>query len=101
MEAFTRVFCIGETEVGDLWITVKYSGDSGSRGGRLSITGVEGPKCNGDAKGSCGQCLDALRNCNPWLTPPHGKEPIVDPVKLAAVWERWHLNDMRAGTPLQ
>lgn len=51
-------------------------------GGNLSLTGVVGPWTNGDAAGSCGQCIDDVRPFN---------------ARLADVWERWHLNDMRAG----
>ena len=62
--------------------------------GRLSIMGVIGPKANGDATGGCGQIDSELRghladntitDTPAWL--PH----------LLDVWERWHLNDMRAG----
>lgn len=58
-------------------------------GKRLSITGVEGPKRNGDAWGSCGQIsLDNTKPAEGWaeLLP-----------KLADIWKRWHLNDMRSG----
>ncbi len=59
-------------------------------GRKLSITGVEGPKRNGDAFGGCGQIqLDPTYAAEGW-TPA-----LV--AKLAETWERWHLNDMRAG----
>ena len=60
-------------------------------GKRLSITGVEGPRRDGDAWGGCGQIK---------LTTKHGvngdwTEEMV--TKLSEIWKRWHLNDMRAG----
>lgn len=74
MNAFRRVLRFtGNTNV-ITFVTITWDGK------RLSITGVEGPKANGDASGSCGQ-LDVSRH-NP---------------RLAELWARWHLNDMRAG----
>lgn len=57
-------------------------------GRRLSMTGVEGPKRNGDAMGSCGQ-----------LNPPaeHHVNRIPEYDRICEVWDHWHLNDMRAG----
>lgn len=55
----------------------------------LSITGVVGPKSNGDAY-EAGQCADTVRQCTPgtgWTT------GMVQ--KLCDIWQRWHLNDMR------
>ena len=76
MKNFKRRFILGKTDCGDLWITIKYID------GRLSITGVEGPKKNGDCRGSCGQCVDAAREIDQ---------------EFANMWDRWHLNDMRPG----
>lgn len=64
---------------------------------RLSITGVEGPRNNGDAWGSAGQCRDSLAKLVE-LAPGWTTEMAFE---LFAVWERWHLNDLRAGTPAQ
>lgn len=66
--------------------------------GKLSLTGVVGPTENGDAVGGCGQILDTLldadfKRSEGWT--PH----MVD--KLYRVWDEWHLNDMRAGSPRQ
>lgn len=61
-------------------------------GGRLSITGVVGPKKNGDATGSCGQIAPMMEFIEP------GKGWTVAMVlKFMHRWEKWHLNDMRAG----
>lgn len=57
-------------------------------GQRLSITGVEGPKANGDAIGSCGQ----IRLDVSWHT-----NRIPEYSQIAGIWKRWHLNNMRAG----
>lgn len=78
--------------------------------GRLSISGVEGPKQNGDAWGSCGQIHGGYAHRDPAdddartyrLTRPEDMN--FGPDWSAAmwldfldVWKRWHLNDMRAG----
>jgi hypothetical protein len=68
--------------------------------GRLSISGVEGPKRNGDALGSCGQIDMHLREAQDTIT----LAPGWDKATLARffdVWKHWHLNDMKAGTPAQ
>lgn len=59
--------------------------------GKLSITGVVGPKRNGDCVGSCGQISDTLTDAE--FVPAVD----IDTARLHAVWDRWHLNDMRAG----
>jgi len=65
-------------------------------GRRLSITGVEGPMRNGDAKGSCGQILTHIRGGSHGhqLAPGWSEAMLKD---FLAVWKEWHLNDMRAG----
>ncbi len=68
-----------------VFITIDY------KDGRLSITGVEGPRQSGNCYGSCGQC----RNIEDWVARQ------CDVVKLKAIWDEWHLNDMKAGTPKQ
>lgn len=57
--------------------------------GRLSLCGVIGPMSNGNAKGSCGQCIDEIREGEP--TEGWTRE-MLD--KLCQIWDRWHLNDM-------
>lgn len=71
--------------------------DQGREGLRLSITGVVGPRANGDAYGSCGQCVHALREIESGSVNTSGGWTLEDVEKLRQVWERWHLNDMRAG----
>jgi hypothetical protein len=62
---------------------------------RLSITGVVGPKVNGNAWGGCGQIDQMLRQDLPKLRMAEGW----DRAKLTRfldIWDKWHLNDMRA-----
>lgn len=58
--------------------------------GQLSITGVIGPKSNGDCWGSCGQCVDEIRKGEP--TKEWTPEMLQ---KFCDIWDEWHLNDMR------
>lgn len=59
---------------------------------KLTISGVEGPKANGDCTGACGQILDHLNI----TTFADGWSPeLVE--RFRATWNRWHLNDLRAG----
>ena len=62
--------------------------------GKLSISGVEGPHSSGHCRGGCGQ-IDM-----------HPKPEIIELAKgwnvgmlktFWRVWEKWHLNDMKAG----
>lgn len=96
--AFHRVCRIGQTPgwnprgteaLLDVWVEIDWDGD------RLSITGVEGPRSNGDAWGSCGQIQDVLKETilNGW--------DVAEIARLHEIWEDWHLNDMKAGTPKQ
>lgn len=76
----------------DVFCRIKFDGR------RLSITGVVGPKRNGDAIGGCGQIkmsLDAKE-----VTPaPAWSTDMVN--RFFATWRRWHLNDTRAGSLAQ
>lgn len=58
--------------------------------GRLSISGVIGPKRNENAKGSCGQCVDEIRNGTP---APEWNQEMLN--RFCDIWDEWHLNDMR------
>lgn len=87
-----KVVRIGSTKnVGSVFCSIKYVG------GRLSIVGVEGPMRNGNARGGFGQ-IDVTQNDYIQYAPGWDAELVS---KFAQVWERWHLNDMRAGTPAQ
>lgn len=78
-------------DTGRLFITIGIRPRNGEP--ELSITGVEGPKANGDCRGSSGQCVGALQRVTKFA-------PGWDAAKceeLRKLWERWHLNAMRAG----
>jgi hypothetical protein len=87
MNAFTKTVRIGIAMHINANVYVKVAWD----GKRLSITGVEGPMKNGDAKGSCGQ----IRKPDFAEFAPGWTQETAD--KLWSIWDRWHLNDMRAG----
>lgn len=61
--------------------------------GRLSITAVHGPRKDGDAYGGCGQHSEPLTD--PAAIYAEGWTR-ADAARLAALWDAWHLNDMRA-----
>ena len=67
--------------------------------GTLSITGVVGPLASGDAQGSCGQIDgtigEAMDRAGEFEPAPGWTRASVR--KLLQVWDKWHLNDMRAG----
>ena len=82
-----------QTRMSNVFVHVTFS-----ERGRLSITGVIGPKKSGNAAGGCGQIADVLiergLKLNAGWTPA-----MMD--QLRTVWARWHLNDMHPGTPRQ
>ena len=78
----------------DLYCRIYYGQSNGKW--RLSITGVEGPLRNGDCVGGCGQVN--LRES--YVSPANGWD--ADKIeRFLFLWDRWHLNDCRAGTPKQ
>lgn len=84
MEAFTHYVKPGRTAEGTVYVRISWDGL------RLSITGVEGPH-------HCGQITDVLRD--PMDYADGWSNALC--VRLAQAWDRWHLNDMRAGTAEQ
>ncbi len=89
--AQSRIFRIGEAKdyqdrAYSVFVKATYNGS------RLSISGVEGPKRNGDAVGGCGQI-----DMHDWnivnYAPGWDKQK---ETRLREIWKRWHLNDMRA-----
>jgi hypothetical protein len=67
------------------------------KNGRLSITGVVGPLPSGGCLGSCGQInadWTPIVNYAKGWTPSKVR-------RFLDIWDRWHLNDMQAGTPEQ
>ena len=82
---------------GQVYVTVRYDEEKG----RLSITGVEGPKRNGDCRGGCGQIDMHLRDEDrtDWQYHPGWDDSTMD--LLLEVWDLFHFNDMHAGTVTQ
>lgn len=88
----------------DLFISIELTD------GKLSISGVEGPRSNGDAAGSCGQVDMGYAHRNPadndrrYTSPTAPAEIDFAPgwtadkwLDLLDVWHKWHLNDMKPG----
>jgi len=69
------------------------------RGGKLSISGVEGPLPSGNCIGGCGQIDMHLRPSH-FRTYARGWNT-AKVLKFLEIWDQWHLNDLRAGTPRQ
>lgn len=88
-----RVISPGVGTRGRLFITVSVERKDEKT--LLSLTGVEGPRSNGNCTGSCGQCVDALDDVDRLALSDGWTAEMVD--RLKAEWERWHLNDVRAG----
>lgn len=102
---FTKVLRVGRLpQDGDLFCKIEF------KAGKLSITGVEGPRSNGDARGGCGQIEMHYAHRNP----EHNDNRTTNPTQpgeiefapgwdaekwldLLEVWHVWHLNDMRPG----
>ena len=85
-----RLLNPGKTSRGEnIFVTVTYDGT------RLSICGVVGPMNNGNCTGNCGQIrpIEVAEYASGW-----NADMVTE---LNRVWERWHLNDLRAGTPSQ
>lgn len=91
MPNFNKVILVGKGPCGNVFVNIKFNN------GKLSITGVEGPMANGNARGSCGQI-----NMGEWEIGEYapGFDRDVE-LKLREIWNTWHLNDMQAGSPAQ
>ena len=94
-----KVVRLGDVEVykgkrADVFCKIEFTD------GKLSISGVEGPKRNGDAWGSCGQIDMHLRDQQDsiGLASSWTREMLA---QFFDVWRKWHLNDLTAGSPAQ
>jgi hypothetical protein len=67
------------------------------KNGNLSISGVEGPKANGNAIGGCGQIEMGMDN--EYLKYFYPAENWTKDLflKFIATWREWHLNDLQSG----
>lgn len=84
-----------------IFIEVEYGNRyNPGKGPRLSIMGTEGPLKSGNAKGSTGQIEDLIADYIGRIKFAPGWTPTMLN-RLLEVWRRYHLNDMRSGTPAQ
>lgn len=90
MDNFRRIYRIAIVHDGHYSIFVKVVYE----GGRLSITGVEGPLPGGNAIGGCGQICMHMDVDTMVPAPGWTKDMLA---RLLAIWNAWHLNDARAG----
>lgn len=96
LQGFHKVVRIGRVKgypnTADLFCKIELR-DSGE----LSITGVEGPMRNGDARGGCGQIVMHEWDITEYA--PGWDAALV--TRFREVWSTWHLNHMQAGSPAQ
>ena len=74
----------GEKFPANAYVKIEY------KDGRLSLSGVIGPKSNGDCYGACFQCNEEISQGKP--TADWTQEMLE---KLCDIWDKWHLNDTR------
>ena len=91
MADFNRIVNPGITSNGPMFCKIEYAK------GRLSITGVEGPKPNGNCRGWSGQII-----MHEWAFKTLSRGWTTDIVnRFRDAWDKWHLNVMQAGSPAQ
>lgn len=89
-----KVIRLGVGSHSNIYCRIKYDGK------RLSITGVEGPYSNGNCGGGAGQIVMRLLGNEKRIDPAPGWD--TEKIKMfLELWDRWHLNDMRAGSQVQ
>lgn len=106
VKAYSRTYMVLVDS--DLFVKVRFVD------GKLSLSGVVGPLANGNCRGGAGQINMRFAHRNPLDDDPRYSNltqpaeitfsPGWDAVKwldLLDVWEIWHLNDMRSGSPAQ
>src|ERR1700709_2431893 len=111
MNDFKKVVRIGSVlpwsgagERADVFCKIEYVG------GRFSITGVVGPTKGGNSRGGCGQIQGGFAHRDMTDNDRREKHPTTpDEITFAPgwnadlwldfldVWQRWHLNTLRAG----
>lgn len=98
MSDFEKTVRLGTTKAGyperevDVFCRITLA-TKDDKGARLSISGVVGPKRNGDAVGSSGQ-IEMSRPEIATLAPGWDRAMLA---RFWETWHRWHLNDMKAG----
>jgi len=95
--SINKVVRIGVIENASIFCKISY------KNGKLSISGVEGPMRNGNARGSCGQIIMGFKEFDDRgykslndIEPAEGWTPELIK-QFFDVWDVWHLNDMQAG----
>lgn len=91
MSDFTKIVRIGVGESGSVFCSIEFKGVN------LSISGVEGPTRNGNCKGACGQIVMHEWGISEYA--PGWSSELES--RLRDIWDKWHLNDMKAGSPAQ
>ncbi|AXQ69599.1 hypothetical protein HOU03_gp169 [Caulobacter phage CcrSC] len=97
-QPFKRQLYLGKLKSGrpnpkgfDVFVDVEWTGV------RLSLSGVIGPKANGNAWDGAGQIVGSLKRKDFLeFAPSWHYGSALD--GLVQAWTRWHLNDLRAGT---
>ena len=86
-----KIVRVGECRDGNVYCKIEI------KNGKLSISGVIGPLANSYARGSAGQII-----MSDWAISEYAPGWSKDLEQaFRDVWRRWHLNNMRAGTPAQ
>jgi hypothetical protein len=84
MQPFKKTVFLGITDEGRLTVNINFDGEN------LSITGDEG-------ENHSGQIIMSQWDFQTYAE-GHNAETVS---KLRDIWEKWHLNDMQAGSPSQ
>ena len=99
---FKKVVNLGTVKnIGNIFCEIRIR-DNGEYK-ELSISGVEGPRKNGNCRGSCGQINDTIvehieRDEFNKFAAGWDKKSILHFIE---VWKEWHLNGMKAGNAKQ
>lgn len=92
-KTMTKVIRIGTVKVGksnqSVFCSIKFDGKC------LSISGVVGPRKSGNCVGSCGQINMGFSSSDITSWAPGWNKEKLD--RFLELWDKWHLNDMRAG----
>jgi hypothetical protein len=97
VQSLDKVIHIGYSrDTGDIFCKISITARK-EGGYTLSITGVEGPKANGDCVGGCGQIVGSGISVTTYAQ--GWDKALLD--KFISVWNEYHLNDMKAGSPRQ
>lgn len=107
METFEKIIRIGTQKEyntrgqevdADIFCKIEYRAKKEAGKFELSITGVIGPKSNGDALGGCGQIrMNSMAEIEKIKPAPQWTKAKIK--QFMQIWDEWHLNDMNACTP--